>query len=57
MKTLKKIVVGLTVLGLALLVTGPALAIEIPTVPGISAEEDAPALIISVIQWVLIFVD
>lgn len=56
MKTLKKIAVGLAVLGLALLVTAPAMAVEIPTVPGISAEEDAPALIISVIQWALIFV-
>ncbi len=56
MKTLKKISVALALAGLSLLIAGPALAIEIPTVPGISSEEDVPSLIVKIIQWVLIFV-
>jgi hypothetical protein len=56
MKTVKKIAVALSVLGLALLVAGPALAINIPTVEGISSEDDVPSLIVKIIQWVLIFV-
>ncbi len=56
MKTLKKISVALAIAGLTMLVASPALAIDIPTIPGISSEEDVPALIVKVIQYVLIFV-
>ncbi len=57
MKMLKKVLPVMMIVGLVLglgFMASPALAIDIPTVGGISSDDDVPQLIVKVIQWILI---